>query len=85
VDDRGVVYGADRNNARLQRFDLDGKYLGAWTHLGKVTTVAFRDGALWIGSRYRSERNEADGRQMKIDRQTGNLVESSSPTAVITY
>src|SRR5215831_4077954 len=25
VDDRGVIYVADRQNARLQRFDLDGK------------------------------------------------------------
>ena len=75
VDDRGVIYVADRNNARLQRFDLDGKYLGEWTHLGKVTTVAFRNDALWIGSQYRSEPNEADGWQMKIDRQTGKIVE----------
>src|ERR1043166_2641812 len=69
VDDQGIVYVADRNNARLQRFDLDGKYLGEWNHLGKVTAVAFRAGALWIGTQYRNESNEADGFHMRIDRQ----------------
>ena len=31
----GVVYVADRTNARIQRFDLDGRYQGEWTHLGR--------------------------------------------------
>lgn len=74
VDDRGIVYVADRNNARLQRFNLDGKYLGEWTHLGKVTTVTFRDGALWIGTQLRNEPNEADGWHMKLDRDTGKIL-----------
>src|SRR5262249_53488120 len=75
VDDQGVIYVADRNNARLQRFDLDGKYLGEWDDLGKVTAVAFRDGALWIGTQFRNEPNEADGWHMKIDRKTGKILE----------
>jgi len=74
VDDQGVVYVADRNNARLQRFDLDGKYLGEWNDLGKVTTVTFRDGALWIGTQFQNEPNEADGWHMKIDRKTGKIL-----------
>jgi streptogramin lyase len=74
VDDQGIVYVADRNNARIQRFDLDGKYLGEWNHLGKVTAIAFRDGALWIGTQYRNVPNEADGWQMKIDRKTGKIL-----------
>ena len=74
VDDRGVIYVADRLNARLQRFDLDGKYLGEWDDLGRVTTVTFRDSTLWIGTQYNNEPNEADGWQMKIDRQTGKIL-----------
>jgi len=31
VDDQGIIYVADRQNGRLQRFDLNGKYLGEWT------------------------------------------------------
>lgn len=74
VDDRGVIYVADRQNARLQRFDLDGKYLGEWDDLGRVTTVTFRDSALWIGTQFHNEPNEADGWQMKIDRQSGKIL-----------
>jgi DNA-binding beta-propeller fold protein YncE len=75
VDDQGIVYVADRNNARVQRFDLNGKYLGEWNHLGKVTAIGFRDGALWIGTQYRNLPNEADGWHMRIDRKTGKIVE----------
>ena len=78
VDERGVLYVADRNNARLQRFDLDGNYLGEWTHLGKVTAVAFRDGALWVGSQLRNEPNEADGWHFRIDRTTGKILEQTA-------
>jgi DNA-binding beta-propeller fold protein YncE len=75
VDDQGIIYVADRNNARLQRFDLNGQYLGEWNHLGKVTAVAFRDGTLWIGTQYRNVPNEADGWYMRIDRKTGKILE----------
>ena len=75
IDDQGIIYVADRNNARLQRFDLNGKYLGEWNHLGKVTAVAFRGGALWIGTQYRNVPNEADGWHMRIDRKTGQILE----------
>jgi sugar lactone lactonase YvrE len=74
VDDRGVIYVADRRNARLQRFDLGGQYLGEWNGLGRVTTVTFRDNTLWIGTQFNNEPNEADGWQMKLDRQTGKIL-----------
>jgi DNA-binding beta-propeller fold protein YncE len=74
VDHRGVIFVADRLNARLQRFDLEGHYLGEWDGLGRVTTVAFRDGALWIGTQFNNQPNEADGWEMKIDPQTGKIL-----------
>jgi sugar lactone lactonase YvrE len=74
VDDRGIVYVADRQNGRLQRFDLNGKYLGEWDDLGMVTTVTFRDGALWIGTQLRNEPTGAEGWHMKIDRKTGKIL-----------
>jgi len=74
IDDHGVIYVADRLNARLQRFNLDGKYLGEWDNLGRVTTVAFRDGNLWIGTQFNNQPNEADGWEMKIDRKTGRIL-----------
>lgn len=74
IDDQNIIYVADRLNARLQRFDLDGKYLGEWGHLGRVTAVTFRDGNLWIGTQSNSESNESDGWHMKIDRKTGKIL-----------
>jgi DNA-binding beta-propeller fold protein YncE len=73
VDDQGIIYVADRENGRLQRFDLDGKYLGEW-RLGKVFSVTFRDGKLWIGTQARNEPNGAAGWLMNIDRRTGRVL-----------
>jgi sugar lactone lactonase YvrE len=43
-----VMYVADRGNARVQRFDLNGKYLGEWTHLGRPFALKWSGGALWV-------------------------------------
>jgi DNA-binding beta-propeller fold protein YncE len=74
IDDRNIIYVADRQNGRLQRFDMTGRYLGEWSNLGMVTTVAFRDGNLWIGTQEMSEPTSADGWLMKIDRDTGAIL-----------
>lgn len=39
---------ADRTNARIQRFDLDGRYLGEWTGLGRPFALKINAGALWV-------------------------------------
>jgi streptogramin lyase len=46
--DGKVLYVADRTNARVQRFDLEGKYLGEWTHLGRPFALKMEGGALWV-------------------------------------
>ncbi len=74
VDDQGIIYVADRRNGRLQRFDLNGKYLGEWDDLGMVTTVTFRNGTLWIGTQFRNEPTGADGWHMRIDRKSGRIL-----------
>jgi DNA-binding beta-propeller fold protein YncE len=43
-----VVFVADRENARIQRFDLEGRYLGEWTHLGRPYALKISGGALWV-------------------------------------
>ncbi|NND32334.1 MAG: hypothetical protein HKN76_07045 [Saprospiraceae bacterium] len=40
IVDRNRVYVADRNNKRVQVFDTDGKFVEAWTHLGKPWGLA---------------------------------------------
>src|SRR5262249_27118564 len=39
VDENGIVYVADRENGRIQRFDLEGHYLGEWSNLGKTFSL----------------------------------------------
>jgi sugar lactone lactonase YvrE len=39
---------ADRTNARIQRFDLDGRYLGEWTNLGRPFALKINAGSLWV-------------------------------------
>jgi len=74
IDDNNVIYVADRLNGRLQRFDMSGKYIGEWDDLGMVTTVAFRDGNLWIGTQFRNEPTGSDGWHMKIDPKSGRIL-----------
>jgi DNA-binding beta-propeller fold protein YncE len=74
IDDEGVIYVADRQNGRLQRFDLEGRFLGEWANLGMVTTLAVVGGDLWIGTQQRNEPTGASGWLMKIDRRSGKIL-----------
>jgi DNA-binding beta-propeller fold protein YncE len=71
----GIIYVADRQNGRIQRFDLDGKYLGEWTHLGKTFSITTGpDGNLWLGTHARNVVNEAPGWLVNVDRKTGKVI-----------
>jgi hypothetical protein len=70
-----TLYVADRSNGRIQRFNLNGKYLGEWNHLGKTFSVsAGPDGNLWIGTHPRNVVNEAPGWLMNVDHKTGKIL-----------
>ena len=71
----GVLYVADRQNGRIQWFDLEGKYLGEWNHLGKTFSItAAPDGNLWIGTHPRNVVNEAPGWLVNVERKTGRIL-----------
>jgi DNA-binding beta-propeller fold protein YncE len=74
IDDDGVLYIADRENGRVQRFTLDGKFLSMIEGLGKTFSVTISGGALWIGTQPRNEPNGAPGWLMKLDRKTGAVL-----------
>ncbi len=61
IDENGVVYVADRENGRIERFDLQGKYLGEWPNLGKTFSLTIGGGALWIGTQPRNQPNGSPG------------------------
>lgn len=74
MDARQVLYVADRENGRIQKFTRDGKYLGQINGLGKTFSLTIRNGALWIGSQPRNEPNGAPGWIMKLDPETGKVL-----------
>jgi hypothetical protein len=72
IDEHGVVYVADRENGRIQRFDRGGKYLGEWSTYGKTFGLKLAGNALWLSSIPRGP-NGAPGWLIKINRETGSL------------
>jgi len=80
IDENGVIYIADRENGRIQRFDLQGKYLGEWSQYGKTFGLKLAKGALWLSSIPRGP-NGHPGWLIKIDRQSGVLLGYVNTTA----
>ena len=74
IDDQGVVYVADRENRRVQRFDLSGRLLGEWVTDGNPYTVAIDDaGAIWLDVLQPPEpgATRRRGRLLKVERASG--------------
>lgn len=72
IDERNVIYVADRENGRIQRFDRSGRFLGEWTQYGKTFGLALAGDALWLSTIPRGP-NSAPGWLIKINRDTGAL------------
>jgi DNA-binding beta-propeller fold protein YncE len=71
----GVLYVADRENGRIQHFDLDGKYLGEWDQFGKTFSISTGpEGNLWLGTHPRNVPNEDGGWIIKVDPDTGKVL-----------
>ena len=74
IDENGVVYVADRENGRIERFDLEGKYLGEWSQYGKTFGLTLQKNALWLATQPRDLPNSSPGWLLKVDRKTGNVL-----------
>ncbi|MGH9382769.1 MAG: peptidyl-alpha-hydroxyglycine alpha-amidating lyase family protein [Vicinamibacterales bacterium] len=74
IDERDVIYVADRENGRVQRFDRAGKFLGEWPKYGKTFSMTLQGQALWLGTQQRNEPNLSPGWLMKVDRNTGEVL-----------
>ena len=72
IDERGIIYVADRENGRIQRFDRSGKFLGEWAQYGKTFGLALVGDALWLSTIPRGP-NSAPGWLIKINRDSGAL------------
>jgi len=82
VDEQGVIYVADRENARVQRFDLEGKFLGEWPKYGKTFSLALAPGVVWLGSQDPHQPNLSPGWLIQVNRLTGNVAGYANATGV---
>jgi DNA-binding beta-propeller fold protein YncE len=73
VDAGGTVYVADRENGRIQRFDMEGKYLGEWSQFGKTFGITLSGGAMWLSTIPRGP-NSVPGWLLKVDPASGALL-----------
>jgi DNA-binding beta-propeller fold protein YncE len=80
IDENGIIYVADRENGRIQRFDLQGKYLGEWSQYGKTFGLKLNKDAIWLSSIPRGP-NGQPGWIFKLDRKTGKLLGYVDSTA----
>lgn len=74
IDKHGTIYVSDRENGRIQRFDLTGKYLGEWPNLGRVYSLEISDEAMWIVTQPLELPNSAAGWLLKMHRATGAVL-----------
>jgi sugar lactone lactonase YvrE len=85
---RNVLFVADRTNARIQRFNLDGVYQGEWTHLGRPFALKIADGALWVSTMTLEQNGQTPHPSpwlLKVDPSTGKVlgqVESPGPHSI---
>ncbi len=74
IDEDGIIYVADRENGRVQRFTQDGTYLGEWASFGKTFGLKAEPGVMWLATQPKDEPNLSPGWLMKIDRKSGAVL-----------
>jgi hypothetical protein len=74
IDASGVVYVSDRENGRVQRFDLNGKYLGEWENLGRIFSLKLDGDSIWLATQPLDAPLLVSGWLLKLDRKTGKLL-----------
>jgi hypothetical protein len=75
IDRDNIIYVADRENGRVQKFDLDGKFLGEWP-LGRTYSVRASGGAIWASMQPIDSPVPSPGWIVKLDRKTGKVLGS---------
>jgi len=80
IDAGDLVYVADRENGRIQKFDLNGKHLATWDGLGRIFSLQADNGVLWAVTSRLDEPNYAAGWLKQIDPDNGELLGVISAT-----
>jgi 6-bladed beta-propeller protein len=74
IDENGTVYIADRENGRIQKFDLSGDYLGEISHLGRIYSLKVVGEALWASTGPVDQPPGSSSWVLKLDRKTGQIL-----------
>ncbi len=75
VDENGTVYVADRENGRIEEFDLNGRYKGEIGGLGRTYALALGPrGTLWASMQPMDEPAGSAGWLVQFDRATGRML-----------
>jgi len=75
IDEEGTIYVADRENGRIQKFDLDGKFLSEIPHLGRIYSLKLVGSVLWAGMQpFNQPPGSPGGWLVKLDPRTGKMI-----------
>jgi streptogramin lyase len=74
IDSQGIIYVADRENGRIEKFDLNGNFLGQIDRLGRTYSLKLRDGALWASMGPFDQPSGAPGWVVKLDPRSGKIL-----------
>ena len=73
IDSEDIIYVADRENGRIQRFRRDGAFLGMWEGLGRVYSLFLDGTVLWAAAQRLDQPPGSQGWLLKIDRDDGTV------------
>lgn len=74
IDEDGTIYVADRENGRIEIFDIHGKYLRELPNLGRVFSIKLAGKSLWAIIQPSAQPVMSGGWIVKIDRKTGKIL-----------
>src|SRR6185437_12048468 len=75
VDEDNIIYVADRENGRIEKFNLEGNFLGEIANLGRTYSLKLGpNGTLWAGVQPLNVGTGAPGWIVKLDRKSGRVL-----------